>query len=232
MLIRRLPEGRPVAMARSECEGCGHRLGPGELVPLLSYLALRGRCRFCRRPIDAFHPAVELAACGVALWALLADRSHAAADLWVNCALGWGLLALAWIDWRTGRLPDVLTLPLLLAGLTATFLLDSSRLLDHALGAVAGYAALRVLAMAYEALRGRRGMGEGDAKLLAACGAWVGWDGLPTVVWVAALTGIGLALAMTAVTRASLTGTLSLPFGPCLALGAWVVRLHPMLLGG
>ena len=223
-----MPTGRPVALARSECESCHQRLRARDLVPLLSYAALRGRCRMCGAPIGTFHPAVELAACGVALWAMLAND----AAFWANCALGWCLLTLGWIDVRSGRLPDLLTLPLLLAGLVATWLLNPSGLVDHTLGAAAGYAAFRLLAASYAALRGREGLGQGDAKLLAACGAWVGWAGLPSVVWLGALTGICLILVRKRVDGTAPSGEDSVPFGPCLALGAWIVRLHLTPVGG
>ena len=230
VLIRRLPEGRPVVAARSGCERCGHRLDPRDLVPLLSYAALRGRCRACRAPIGAFHPAVELAALGVAIWALLSDPAQPAATLWATCLLGWCLLALGWIDWQHGRLPDALTLPLLLGGLVSTALLEPWHLTDHALGAAIGYATFRLVGALYRTLRGRDGLGQGDAKLLAACGAWVGWEGLPPAVLLAALAGITLTLARAAKGGAALSGATSVPFGPCLALGAWVARLHAGLL--
>ncbi len=220
-----------MVMTRSECETCGRRLGPLELVPLLSYVALRGRCRTCRAPIGAFHPATELAACGVVLSAVLADPMQDVPTLWANFILGWFLLTLGWIDWRSGYLPDALSLPLLLTGLAATAALEPWQLADHALGAAAGYAVLRLVEAAYRALRGRDGVGRGDAKLLAACGAWVGWDGLAIVMLLAAFTGIALALVRSVATRTVLSGTMSVPFGPCLALAAWVVRLHLMLPG-
>ncbi len=237
VLIRRLPRGAPVAMARSECEACGHRLSPVELVPLLSYLALRGRCRACGAAIPAFHPAVEAAALLVAASAVLAralphgpGAASTAVDpawLWADCALGWTLLALAWIDAGHFLLPDVLTLPLLLAGLAACGWLEPWALRDHALGAALGYGLLRAVALGYRALRGREGMGAGDAKLLAACGAWLGWAALPDLLLLAALGGLGAAAAMRLRGRA-VERTTALPFGPFLAAACWTVRL----LGG
>ena len=269
VLIRRLPTGRPVALARSQCEACGHVLSPAELVPLLSVLVLRGRCRACGAAIPRFHVLVELAALLVAISAVLAPLLLAAAlpggpsaapsaaayllsggalegwvleggalqggalesgaqaggaGLWADCALGWTLLALAWIDARHFLLPDVLTLPLLLAGLAACQVLQPWALQDHLLGAVLGYAVLRAVALAYRALRGRDGMGAGDAKLLAACGAWLGWAALPQVLLLAALLGLGVAGVMRL--RGQAVGrTTMLPFGPFLAAACWAVRL-------
>lgn len=234
VLIRRLPRGEPVALARSRCERCGRALGSSELVPLLSYIALGGRCRTCRGRIGAFHPAVELAALAVALWAVLAAPDPAAhpAALWADCALGWTLLALAWIDWEHMRLPDALTLPLVPVGLLATLWLgpgpDPDGATDHALAATLGYAGFRAVELLYRRLRGRDGLGQGDAKLAAAAGAWVGLDGLGPVVLIAALAGLATGLLRAMRRPGTLGDTLGapVPFGPCLALATWVVRLH------
>ena len=219
VLVRRLPAGRPVAWARSACETCGHALSPRELLPVASFLWQRGRCRHCGGRIAPAHLAIELAAVAVALSAVTFDRD--AADLWADCVLGWVLLALAWIDWTDLRLPDGLTLPLVLAGLAATVLLDPAAITDHAVAAALGYAALRLLALAYRAWRGRDGLGAGDAKLLAAAGAWVGVAGLGPTVLLAALAGFGVAV----IRGGGLRATTVIPFGTCLALGCWIVRL-------
>lgn len=223
VLIARLPAGLPVALARSRCEACQRVLGPFDMVPLLSYLALRGRCRTCRAPIGGQHLAIEFAALGVALWALTVDAEPV--GLWIDCGLGWTLLTLAWIDWRHFRLPDVLTLPLLSAGLAVTWLEAPYDLTDHAIGAAAGYLGFRVLAWAYRAIRGRDGLGQGDAKLLGAAGAWLGWMALPHVILIAASCGIVVALA-TAVRRGRLDGAARIPFGPCLCAAIWILRLY------
>jgi leader peptidase (prepilin peptidase) / N-methyltransferase len=223
VLIVRLPLGLPVIIARSRCDTCHRALEPLDLVPLLSYAALRGRCRTCRAPIGRQHLAVELAAIGVALWAMTVDAQPAA--LWIDCGLGWMLLTLAWIDWRHLRLPDVLTLPLLLAGLAVTWLVAPEDVTDHALGALLGYLGFRVLAWAYKAIRGRDGLGLGDAKLLAVAGAWLGWMALPHVILLAAVYGIAVAM-ITAWRLGRLDGAATIPFGPCLALAIWIVRLY------
>lgn len=230
VLIRRLPRGEPVVLARSRCERCGHALGPAELVPLVAYAVLRGRCRTCRGRIGAFHPAVELAAAAVALWAALAAPDPA--TLWADCALGWTLLALAWVDWEHMRLPDALTLPLVPAGLLATLWLDPDGApdgaTDHAAAAALGYAGFRAVERLYRRLRGRDGLGEGDAKLAAVAGAWVGLDGLGPVVLIAASAGLAVGLLRAARRPGTPEGALGapIPFGPCLAAAIWVVRLH------
>ena len=219
VLVRRLPEGRPVVFARSHCEHCGRTLAPAELIPIASFLWQRGRCRGCGTRIAPAHLWIELAATAIAASAALVepDPTTLAAD----CVLGWGLLALAWIDWTHLRLPDILTLPLLLAGLGATAWLDPASATDHALAAALGYAFLRLLAIGYRALRGREGLGGGDAKMLAAAGAWLGLAGLGPTLLVAGLTGFAVALLR----GGGLRATTIIPFGTCLACGAWTCRL-------
>ncbi len=232
VLIRRLPLGRSIALARSACEGCGRTLPAQDLVPLLSFALLRGRCRFCRAGIARFHVWVELAAVAVAAWAMAATGNvglqggglQGGGPLWANCVLGWLLLALAWIDRDHLRLPDALTLPLVALGLLATWWLHPDAAADHALAAAAGYLAFRGVALAYRLLRQREGLGQGDAKLLAASGAWVGLAGLPTVVLGAAVIALSMTLAQRLFQRHA--ADTPIPFGPYLALATWLVRLY------
>ena len=229
VLVRRLPRGEDVVLDRSRCEACGLALGARDMVPVVSYLALGGRCRRCRAPIAPMHLGVELAAPGIALWAALAAPGPA--RLWLSCGLGWTLLALAWVDWEHFRLPDALTLPLVLAGLGATWLLDPGAMPEHAAAAALGYLAFRGIALGYRALRGRDGMGAGDAKLLAAAGAWVGAAALPGVVLGAALAGLGLALALRLSGR-RVTRATAVPFGPPLCAALWLTWLYGSIEGG
>ena len=169
-----------MAMARSACDACGHALAPRDLIPLVSFLLLRGRCRYCGAKIGWFHPAIELAALTVAVAVFCADGPGWLA--WIDAGLGWALLAAAWIDAETFRLPDVITLPLILAGLAVTWLYEPGAIYNHAAAAALGYGAFRLLDAAYHKLRHRSGLGQGDAKLLAAAGAWLGLAALPYVV--------------------------------------------------
>ncbi len=220
VLAMRLPEGRPVGMARSACDGCGRTLGVLDLMPVLSYLALRGRCRTCRAPIGRAHLFVELAAIAVACLPAVLEPEADPLRTWSICTLGWAALLLSWIDWRAMLLPDVITLPLLLLGLLLCWWADPAMLPDHALAAVCGYALLRAIALFYRRLRGREGMGAGDAKLLAAGGAWLGLQALPLMLFGGAVATLLLALA-TGRTR----GGDAVPFGPGLAVAMWVVFL-------
>ena len=221
VLIQRLPDGRPVAIARSVCDRCAHPLGVRDLVPLLSYLLAKGRCRYCREPIGPFVLAIELAAAAVPVWAALAG----VADVWFACVLGWTLLTLAWIDARTMILPDVLTLPLLIAGLAATWLTDPEALTNHLIAAVCGYLSLAAVAWSYRRLRGRDGLGLGDANLLAALGAWLGLGLLPLTLFIAACLGL-LATGGAVLAGKRMTGGTAIPFGPFLAMAGWLLWLY------
>ena len=225
-VILRLPEKRPLLLGRSECAHCQRTLGWRDLIPLVSWLAARGRCRYCGAAIGAFYPAVELAALAVALWSVAVTPGWIA---WAGAGLGWTLLALAWIDRRHYLLPDALTLPLGLAGLVVAGLIDREQLLHHVIGIVAGYGGFVALAWLYRAIRGRSGLGGGDAKLLGALGAWVAWWGLPTVVVYAALGGLAVVLAQAARGQRLEFGR-RLPFGPYLCLGGWLVWLYGPLI--
>jgi leader peptidase (prepilin peptidase)/N-methyltransferase len=227
VLILRLPTGRPVALARSACAECGEPLGVRDLVPLLSYLALRGRCRFCGAPIGVFHPAVELATVAVAGCAAWAEADPL--RLWIACGLGWSLLALAWIDLITLLLPDALTLPLIPAGLLVTWAWQPADVLTHVVAAVLGYALFEFLALAYRRLRGREGLGGGDARLIAAAGAWCGLIDLPAIILLSALFGLAAAL-LGAIRSGRLDPRVQVPFGPSIAAAFWVVWLFPGLL--
>jgi leader peptidase (prepilin peptidase)/N-methyltransferase len=222
VLVVRLPEGRPVAGGRSACDHCGHTLGPLDLVPIASWLALCGHCRHCGAKIGPLPLVIELGAVLVAAWA--AGVSDGVA-LWAGCILGWALLTLAAIDFRDGFLPDVLTLPLIVLGLAATYFLAPWQMLDSAIGAVAGFAIFAGIRWLYRRLRGREGLGLGDAKLLAASGAWVAWDGLPSVVLIGAAAGLAVALIMH-LRGEQLTLNQRLAFGPALCLGTWLVWLY------
>lgn len=221
VLIRRLPAGVAISRGRSRCETCGVTLRARDLVPLASWLAAGGRCRHCGAPLGWFYPGVELAALAIALLSVALDRGLWA---WLDCLFGWWLLVLGWIDLRRFMLPDVLTLPLVLAGLAAALLWSPEDLESRALGAVFGYLSLAAIAFLYRRLRGREGLGGGDSKLFAAAGAWVGAAALPSVLFLAAFFALAGAGAWVAAGH-RLRRHSALPFGPFLALAAWLVYL-------
>jgi leader peptidase (prepilin peptidase)/N-methyltransferase len=222
VLITRLPMAAPVVISRSACPHCGVRLGVGDLVPIASFIALRGCCRHCGHRIGWFYPAVELAAVAIAAWACWAEADPV--WIWIACGLGWTLLALGWIDWTSFLLPDALTLPLLLVGLAVTAVEEPEALADHCLAAALGYLSFAGIGLAYRRLRGRDGLGGGDAKLIAAAGAWCGLEALPSVVLGSAALGLLAALGAALAGR-TLTSRTWIPFGTCIALAFWLVWL-------
>ena len=216
-LEKAIAELSPLGLARpaSRCPTCGHRIRWYENVPLLSWLALRGRCSACKAPISVRYPLVELGT--AALFAALAWRVGAqpAALLW--CAMAAVLLALALIDWDTTVLPDAMTLPLLWAGLLAAALgwLPGLPLLQSLYGAIAGYMSLWLVYQGFKLLTGKEGMGFGDFKLFAALGVWFGLQALVPIILMASVIGaiVGITMKLTSGLREG--G--HIPFGPFLA---------------
>lgn len=224
-LTARWPQGRSSLGGRSACDGCGRALTAIELVPLVSFAALGGRCRTCGGSIDRRHPAIEIAAAIVGAAALAVAPNLGGL---LGAAFGWTLLTLAILDAEHFWLPDAMTLPLLAAGLLAGLLTPPS-LADRAIGAAAGYGGLALIAVGYRAARGRTGLGGGDPKLLAAICAWLGWAALPFVLLLAALLGLG-AVALRTAKGERVARTARVPFGAPLAVAAWVMWL--LMAGG
>lgn len=229
VLVVRLPSGEDVVVSRSRCRSCGGRLSPGELLPIASWLIQGGKCRQCGAKVAWVYPALEVGAAVIVLWAMSAGVTG-----WVlgaTCVLGWLLLALAAMDLRDFVLADALTLPLIAAGLVVGYLLNGEAALWHVAGAVAGFALMVGVGAAYKQLRGREGLGFGDAKLMAAAGAWTGLAGVGTVL----LYGSLLTLALAGILRQAGrdVGNLTpLPLGAGLAAGLWLTWLYgPLLLG-
>lgn len=208
VLTGRLPQGR-APTGRSTCDHCGTVLGPFDLVPVLSFLWLRGRCRYCGTAIATRHLAIELAA--AAIGAALLWRFPQLSGLLVALA-GWWLLALIVLDVEHFWLPDVLVLPLL--GLA--FVVPGPALPDRLWGAAIGFLGLWLVGALYRALRGRDGLGGGDPKLLGALGALLGAWSLPFLITGAALLGLLLA-GWDAARGRAITATTRLPFGALLA---------------
>ena len=206
---------------RSRCPHCDHPISALENIPLLSWLWLKGRCRQCKAPISARYPLVELltALLSVAVAATLAPGWGALAAL----LLTWVLVALTFIDLDKMLLPDQLTLPLLWGGLLFNLAGGFVPLADAVIGAMAGYLVLWSLYWAFKLLTGKEGMGHGDFKLLAALGAWLGWQALPIVLLLSSLVGaiIGIGLILL---RNHHQGK-PIPFGPYLAIAGWIALL-------
>ena len=199
----------------SHCPSCGASIKAWHNVPVAAWLALRGRCAACKAPISARYPLVELL--GGLLAALAAWRfgySGALAGALVYC---WALIALTFIDFDTQLLPDDITLPLLWLGLALNAFGLYTDLRSAVLGAVSGYLVLWAVYWLFRLVAGKEGMGYGDFKLLAAIGAWTGWQVLPFVIVMSA--GIGAVIGSIALWLSRKGRDTRIPFGPYLALG-------------
>ncbi|MBT2187162.1 prepilin peptidase [Sphingobium nicotianae] len=213
-IVTRWPRGETVVRGRSKCDACGRTLRPVELIPLVSALTARGQCRSCRAPIDPVHGLMELGAAiigGLAFWLLPVPVAI------LFALAGWMLLTLAVLDARHLWLPDALTFPLAALGLTFGDWVMPAPFQDRLIGAALGYGALFAIATLYRRLRGRDGLGLGDAKLLGAIGAWLGWHLLPLVLLAASMAGLLWALAARLLGK-EIDGTTRLPFGTLLCL--------------
>jgi len=207
---------------RSRCPGCGTQITALQNVPVVSWLVLRGKCARCKAPISFRYPAVEIAA-GV-LAAVMAWRFGYSAALLGALVFSWALLALTFIDLDTQLLPDDITLPLLWAGLLANMFGAFTDLRSAVLGAVGGYMLLWLVYWGFRLIAKKEGMGYGDFKLLAALGAWVGWQVLPFIVVVSA--GVGAIVGGIVLWLSKRGMETRIPFGPYLALGGLAALLY------
>ncbi|MEL0630868.1 A24 family peptidase [Psychromonas aquatilis] len=206
-----------LVLPRSRCPECKHIIGSTENIPLLSWLLQKGRCKHCGCKISARYPAIELLtgvmSLGVAYflpfgWPIL-----------FALIFTWALICLTFIDVDTMLLPDQITLPLLWLGLLINISSSFSLLQDAILGAVFGYLALWSVYWLFKLVTGKEGMGYGDFKLLAALGAWFGWQALPLIILLSSLSGaiIGIITLLMSADKKSRP----LPFGPYLAIAGW-----------
>jgi leader peptidase (prepilin peptidase) / N-methyltransferase len=207
-----------IARPRSRCPTCGHQLAWHENLPVIGWLRLKGRCSACGSRISARYPIVELTTALVFSAIAVRFGVHPVTLLW--CAFAAVLLALALIDWDTTVLPDSLTLPLLWAGLIAAALGWTIPLPAALWGSVAGYLSLWSVYWLFKLTTGKEGMGFGDFKLLAALGAWLGWQMIVPILLLASVIGAVVGIGMKC--AATLREGRYVPFGPFLA-GAGLV---------
>ena len=202
-----------LAKPRSRCPDCGHQITSMENIPVLSYLLLKGKCAGCGTSISARYPIIEVFTAVLSAYAAW----HFGPKLQTVGALLllWFLIALAAIDFDTQLLPDAITLPLLWLGLVFNLMDTYVDLPAAVVGAMAGYLALWTVFWLFKLATGKEGMGYGDFKLLAALGAWLGWQMLPTIILLSSVVGAVVGIALIVVARRG--RNVPIPFGPYLA---------------
>jgi leader peptidase (prepilin peptidase)/N-methyltransferase len=216
-----------LAVPRSRCPACGHSIAAVENIPVLSWLALRGKCSACKAPISVRYPFVEFLGALIAVYAVYQFGLTAKAA--ATCGFLWTLLALTCIDFDTQLLPDDLTLPLLWAGLIVNLSGMFVPLSTAVIGAVAGYLSLWAIYWLFKLIRGKEGMGFGDFKLLAALGAWLGWQMLPVIVLLSSV--VGTVIGVSLIVFKGRDHNIPLAFGPYLAIaGAIALFWGPTLV--
>ena len=210
-----MTEDKPfnLAIPRSACPQCGHQITATENIPVISYLALRGKCSACKTPISLRYPAVELATgitTAYAAWHFGLSLQTAGALLLI-----FYLVALALIDFDTQLLPDSMTLPLLWFGLAFNLFGAYTDLSSAVIGAMVGYLSLWSVYWLFKLATGKEGMGYGDFKLLAALGAWLGWKMIPVIIVLSSVVGAGLGILLIVIQGRD--KQVPMPFGPFLA---------------
>lgn len=207
---------------RSRCPSCGHSIRALENIPVLSYIGLRGKCAQCGTRISPRYPVIE-AFTGI-LSGYAAHRFGPTAAAFGALVFIWAMIALAVIDFDTFFLPDDITLPLLWAGLLFNLFGVFTDLQSAVIGAAGGYLALWSVYWVYKLATGKEGMGYGDFKLLAAIGAWLGWQLLPQVILLSSLVGAAIGISLIVILRRG--RDVPIPFGPYLAIAGVIALLH------
>lgn len=209
-------------LPHSHCTACGHRITALENIPVISYLALRGKCGACKAPISPRYPLVEVLT--GALSALLVWHFGSGWAGLATLLFAFLLIAMTFIDADTQMLPDDLTFPLLWAGLLVNINGTFVPLADAVIGAAAGYLALWSVYWAFKLATGKEGMGYGDFKLLAALGAWLGWTMLPTIILLSSVVGALVGIVL--IVFAKRGRDKPIPFGPYLAAAGVIALLY------
>lgn len=198
---------------RSRCPQCGHKISAFENIPVLSYLLLRGKCAGCSTPISPRYPIIEIftaLASAYAAWHFGPTIQTVGALLLI-----WSLIALTAIDFDTQLLPDSITLPLLWLGLAFNITNTYTDISTAVIGAMVGYLSLWLVFWGFKLATGKEGMGYGDFKLLAALGAWLGWQMLPAIILLSSIVGAAVGISLILFARHG--RNIPIPFGPYLA---------------
>ena len=232
-----LPTGRfDLVAPRSRCPACGHQITALQNIPVISYLLLGGKCGNCEAPISRRYPVIELLTAvvtGIVAWRFGFGWEAAAAIL-----MTWALIAISVIDIDHQIIPDSISLPLIWAGLLLSLFHETAGaeilFIDAKTaiaGGIAGYLSLWSIYHLFRLLTGKEGMGYGDFKLLAALGAWLGWQMLPLIILLSAVVGAAVGIALIVFKRHD--RSVPIPFGPYLAAAGWIAMLYgPQIIDG
>jgi leader peptidase (prepilin peptidase)/N-methyltransferase len=210
-----------IVFSRSHCMKCGHGIKSYENIPLLSYIALRAKCSACKARISPRYPLVELLTAVLFVFTIwhFGPNLQGLTALFLTAML----IALAGIDIDHQLLPDNMTIPLMWAGIAISFWSVHIDLTASVMGAICGYLVLWIVYHVFRLLTGKEGMGYGDFKLLAALGAWMGWQMLPLVILFSSVVGAVVGLALMGIGR--LKKDKPMPFGPFIAAAGWIALI-------
>lgn len=217
-----------ISKPRSACPHCGHKITALENIPVISYLVLRGKCSSCQAKISPRYPLIE-ALTGLLIGLVSWKFGYSSLTLFA-WLFTFALIALTFIDFDTQLLPDDITLPLLWLGLFVNLNSGFADLKSAVIGAIAGYLILWSIYLVFKLVTGKEGMGYGDFKLLAAIGAWFGWQLLPAVILLSSIVGVIIGVGL--IIYAKRGREVPMPFGPFLALGGIAALFYGQQLAG
>lgn len=230
MPVTDMPDGRfDLIIPRSRCPACGKQIQAWQNIPVISYLLLKGRCANCEHPISIRYPLIELLTAG--LVAIVAWRFGFGWEALMAIFLTFSLVSISFIDIDHQLIPDSIVLPLLWVGLAMSLfhpVVGTEALFiepkDAIVGAIAGYLSLWSVYQLFKMVTGKEGMGFGDFKLLAALGAWLGWQALPLIIMMSAVVGAAIGISLVVFRRHE--RSVPIPFGPYLAAAGWITLLY------
>ena len=211
-----------LTVPRSRCGKCNSPIGILQNIPLISFLWLRGKCAHCQTPISRQYPAIELITAVLSL--MVFWKFGLGTDLIFALIFTWALIALSGIDAKHFILPDNIVLPLLWLGLYTNLRGSFANLPDAVLGAIFGYGVLWVCFWVFKLATGKEGMGYGDFKLMAAVGAWFGWQSLPAALLLSSLTGAAVGITLIILQKNDRSS--AIPFGPYIAISGWLMLMY------
>ena len=213
---------------RSQCPTCHHLLNWLDLLPIFSYLLLKGRCRYCDKPISTIYFFSESVSLITTITTIFLFHYHLTIEMLSTVSMAWFLIGLSIFDIKTRRLPDVYTIPFLITGLLQSYYFNFLEFPDSFIGMLTGGVIASTVAIFYKHIRGRIGLGWGDVKLIAAFGSWLGWQILPFFILGSSILGILFLLIKNSNNYHVISRQDKIPFGPFLCGVGWFIWLLKM----